>query len=121
MPLWLGVALGFGAGLLILFKFPWPIAIVLFVAWMANCLGWLGYAFAYDASLLTNGETHFRSLFRRRIVRASEVTRIRIKRGEGGRSIVVQSRGSVWLRYSNENEELGRRIKAHNPAIELEV
>ena len=120
VPLWAGLAVGLGAGLL-LFKFPWPLAVVFFVVWMANCIGWCGFAFAYEATLRANGETQFRSLFRRRIVPASDVTSIRARWGGRGRNIVVHARGSVWLRYTEANNELSRHIKALNPALELEI
>ena len=92
-------------------------------AWIWFGVWWTCFALSYEAVLLANGDIHVRSLCRRRVVHAANVTRIRTSYGEGGTAIVVfeNDGASVRLPGGGGVYELARRIKQANPEAELQI
>jgi hypothetical protein len=63
---------------------------VVCVVWLAAVAWWVGFAFAYDVTLMTDGDIHFRSLWRTRIVNAAAVKNVRrIRMGKRGNRIFL--------------------------------
>jgi hypothetical protein len=85
----------------------------------------IGFMGAYSATVMADGEVHFRSLFRHKVVPASDITEIRIAYGGeygSAKYLVIQlRRGSVRMSATDRNVEMARCIKRLNPAIVLDV
>jgi hypothetical protein len=91
-------------------------------AFLGGVLYAFGWAFAYNATLMSSGDVEFRSLFGRRVIQAAVVESVWVGQGEGGHAWLVlrSDDGKVRFRNTAKGRELTRRLGAANPSIDVD-
>jgi hypothetical protein len=122
LPL-IGIGLLFTAfgvlGLIMSLRHVTPFGLAFSVVWLAG-VWWYLLNYAYGVTLMANGDIQFRLLWGDRVINASNVTSIEVRRGEGTRWLVVEAGGpGIHMSKSSCHLELVRLIGEMNPEAEL--
>jgi hypothetical protein len=122
LPL-IGIGLLFTAfgvlGLISSLRHVTPFGFAFSVVWLGG-VWWYLLNYAYDVTLLADGDIQSRLLWGYRVINASNVRSIEVRRGEGTRWLVVDGGGpGIHISKSSCHLELVRRIGEMNPSAEL--
>jgi hypothetical protein len=110
-------AIGIG-GLIVSLRHVTLFGLAFSVFWLTGLL-WYLLNYAYDVALMANGDIRFRLFWGHRVINASNVRSIGVRRAEGS-WLVVRARGPrIHMSNSSCHHQLVRLIGGMNPTADL--
>jgi len=88
------------------------------VFWLSG-LWWYLTNFSYDTVLSANGDVRFRLFWGHRLINASKIKSVKVRRGDGTWLVIRATGPRVRMGNSSRHRELIRLVGTMNPAINL--